>query len=166
MTLPTTGPISAMQVRAELGVGGEISLGQAEVRDLAEVPTGPVSFADLRGKTGPQPPSTLTATGNSDTATGDATGVSFTAYAYPSVTITGGTAPYTVRVSIATQKDGGFSLSGEETATPTVAHQIGRFGYIGQCTLTFVVSDSAGGTVTLQGVVAGFDFKQAGTQPN
>lgn len=164
MTLPTTGPISAMQVRAELGVAGAISLGQLDVRTLAGVPSGPISFADLRGKTGPQPPSNLAATAVSDTATGTAPGSTFTATARPKALISGGTAPYITTVSIATQDDTGFVLSNADTSTPTVTHSIGKYGYIGQCTLNFVISDNAGASVELKGVVAGFNFKQPGTQ--
>jgi len=50
MALPSSGPISLAQVRAELGVGGAISLGAANVRGLAGVGSGPISLAHLRGK--------------------------------------------------------------------------------------------------------------------
>ena len=51
MALPTTGPISLAQVAAELGrPNTEISLNDADVRALAGKPTGPVTLADLRGK--------------------------------------------------------------------------------------------------------------------
>lgn len=51
MTLPATGPLSMSQVATELAVSQVgLSLGASNVRALAGVPSGPVSFADLRGK--------------------------------------------------------------------------------------------------------------------
>lgn len=50
MALPSTGPISMLQVRTELGLSGSISLGQAEVRELAGRPSGTISMSDLLGK--------------------------------------------------------------------------------------------------------------------
>lgn len=50
MALPTSGPISLAQVRTELSLSGAISLGQAEVRNLAGVASGAISMANLHGK--------------------------------------------------------------------------------------------------------------------
>lgn len=50
MALQTTRPISLGDVRTELGLTGPISLGQAEVRALAGIPSGPISLGDLLGK--------------------------------------------------------------------------------------------------------------------
>ena len=52
MVLPLTGPLSLSQVNIELGrgAGTTISLGEAEVRALAGVGSGPISKASLRGK--------------------------------------------------------------------------------------------------------------------
>ena len=53
MTLPTTGPISMGQVITELTFQpGQISLGQTNVRALAQKPSGQISMSDLRGKSG------------------------------------------------------------------------------------------------------------------
>ncbi|UOL48826.1 hypothetical protein [Pseudomonas phage Astolliot] len=53
MTLPTTGPIGMGQVITELTLQpGAISLGQTNVRTLAEKPSGQISLSDLRGKSG------------------------------------------------------------------------------------------------------------------
>jgi hypothetical protein len=48
--LPDSGQLSFSQIRDELGLSGPISLGQQEVRELAGVPTGPISVSDLHGK--------------------------------------------------------------------------------------------------------------------
>lgn len=52
MPLPTTGPLSLSQVNTELGrpTTATISLGEAAVRNLAGVPSGPIGKASLRGK--------------------------------------------------------------------------------------------------------------------
>lgn len=50
MALPTSGPISLAQVRTELSLSGAISLGQAEVRNLAGVASGAISMSNLYGK--------------------------------------------------------------------------------------------------------------------
>ena len=52
MPLPTTGPLSLSQVNTELGrpATATISLGEAAVRNLAGVPSGPIGKASLRGK--------------------------------------------------------------------------------------------------------------------
>lgn len=53
MALPSTGAISLSQVNTELGKASTavITLGDSNVRALAGIPTGPISMADLRGKT-------------------------------------------------------------------------------------------------------------------
>jgi len=50
MGLPSTGSISMSQVRNELELSGAISLGQSEVRSLADRPSGSISMSHLRGK--------------------------------------------------------------------------------------------------------------------
>lgn len=50
MPLPETGPLSMSQVRTELDLAGSISMGQLDVRDLADVASGAVGFGNLRGK--------------------------------------------------------------------------------------------------------------------
>lgn len=52
MTLPTSGPISASMINAELGrdSNARFHINGADERALAEVPTGLVTFADFYGK--------------------------------------------------------------------------------------------------------------------
>jgi hypothetical protein len=52
MPLPLTGPLSLAAINLELGRASDtqVALGDADVRDLAGIPTGPISKADLRGK--------------------------------------------------------------------------------------------------------------------
>ncbi len=70
MTIRTTPPISLSDVMAELrtsnpGRAYPISLGDADVRALAGVPSGPISLSDLYGKSS-YLPMTVTATASSD----------------------------------------------------------------------------------------------------
>ena len=50
MALPSTGAISLLDVRNELGKTGAISLGDSAVRTLAGRTSGAISLGDLRGK--------------------------------------------------------------------------------------------------------------------
>lgn len=50
MALPSNGSISLNRVREELKLSGSISLGQTEVRNLADVNNGRISLNDLKGK--------------------------------------------------------------------------------------------------------------------
>ena len=50
MALPSTGAISLLDVRNELGKTGAISLGDSAVRTLAGKTSGAISLGDLRGK--------------------------------------------------------------------------------------------------------------------
>ena len=50
MALPSTGAISLLDVRKELGKTGAISLGDSAVRALAGRTSGAISLGDLRGK--------------------------------------------------------------------------------------------------------------------
>jgi len=61
-----TGEISVGDIHTELGTAGERSLGQADGRELAEVPTGVISMSDYRGKTSRSPIITQCVINNND----------------------------------------------------------------------------------------------------
>lgn len=50
MALQSSGAISLLNIRTELGLSGEISLGQTNVRTLGEVPSGAISMSNFYGK--------------------------------------------------------------------------------------------------------------------
>jgi hypothetical protein len=52
MALPSSGPLSLSQVNVELGKSStaQISLNDADVRALAQKPSGAISMSDLYGK--------------------------------------------------------------------------------------------------------------------
>lgn len=160
MTLPASGKIDMAAVRAEVGIGGAVSLGDDPVRSLAAVLAGEIALADLYGKTGSGGASTLAVVVTDGFAQGQATGAPFTAEAFPEVAVTGGTAPLSFLWTVATQSDSRFTLDFADQATCRVSHDIGRYGYIGGCTLTCVISDAAGHQATAEGVAANFEFQQ------
>jgi len=71
MTLPSSGTISLSQVDIEVGDSGTTicALGDTDVRALAGISTGPISLADLRGKSSASPPSLTGLSIVSNTAT-------------------------------------------------------------------------------------------------
>lgn len=159
MTLPAGGEISMAGVRFERGVGGPVDLNSADVRALAGVPAGVISLTDFYGKSGPGSQNPMSIKGVGDTARGDANGDTFTAAAYPQILITGGNAPFSIQWSIATVDREGYTLSNATAAMCSVDHIIGKYGFIGTCTLSCTVSDSKGQTATATGIVAAFDYQ-------
>lgn len=91
MALPSTGTLSMSQVNVELGRSSNatISLGEADVRALAGVPSGAISFQDLRGKSAlsvsaDDVDAIAAGFANSGNVSGDTT-----------ATVTGGASPFT-----------------------------------------------------------------------
>lgn len=163
MTTPASGTISLGNVRAEIGVGGPIGLTDGNVRTLSGVSSGPVALSDCYNKTGAGGGGGgFVATGNSASAVGVAPGAQFTKSVSPSVTSTGGSGTgKTYLWSIATQDDANFVLTNSTSQTCTVSHIIGKYGYIGGCTLNCAVGDDAGNSANVTGVMADFDFESA-----
>lgn len=159
MTTPSTGAISLGQVRAENGTPGAVGLNDSMVRALAGIDTGSISLSDLYGKTGASGP-TPVVVGLDDLASDTVTGVQFQARCYPAVNVSAGTPPYAYQWSITTQSDAGFSLLAATSDICEVRHIVGKYGYVGGCTLTCVVSDSKGQSATKTGIRADFDFQQ------
>lgn len=161
MTTPASGTISLGNVRAEIGVGGPIGLTDGSVRTLSGVSSGPVSLSNCYGKTGAGGGGGgFVATGHGDSVIGTVTGSQFTKAVHPYVTTMGGSGTgKTYLWSIATQDDGLFVLSDSTSATCTVSHIIGKYGYIGGCTLNCAVGDDAGNSANVTGVTADFDYE-------
>jgi len=163
MTLPNSGPISLFAVRAEIGSSGAIGLGDGNVRTLAGVASGSISISSCYGKTGAGGggggSGPFSATETDGASSGIANGhTSFTATVHPFVTASGGLAPYSYQWSIIIQDDAGFSLSNSTSSACSVSHTIGRFGYVGECTVQCVVGDSTGHSVTVN-AIASFDYE-------
>ncbi len=156
MTLPASAPISMTQVMDELRTvtparAYPISLGDADVRALAGVPSGPISLTNLLGK------SAYVA------MSGSVPNVSDTAAINPS-------ANYTVNVPVSVMVAGGLApfsyawskVSGDGTATAVNAASttanllVIRFSIPGDTTgsvVQCIVTDSTGATMTRTGTV-------------
>jgi hypothetical protein len=156
MTLPVSAPITLAQVMTELrtvtpGRAYPIALGDADVRALAGVPSGPISLTNLLGKSAyvamsgsVSNPSTTAAINGS---------VNYTKNVAVSVSFTGGLAPFSYAWSL---------VSGDGTVTATNAAStnanflVNRFSspgevmtLIAQC----IVTDATAATLTRTGTV-------------
>lgn len=143
MTTPSSGVISMNDVLAELRVANPgrsvtISLGDADVRNLAGAPSGQIGLSNLYGK------SSFTVTGNSDSASFSSMSSAGTARCSPSVTVVGGAAPISYAWSF-TSNTNACTLSGANSVACTVAKSYFKNAEgSASATLQCVVSDSAG----------------------
>lgn len=179
MTLPASGTISMSQVSIELGSVSTTlrGLGDAAVRALAGVPSGPISFANLRGKSAAGPVSGFSGTvyGNALGTTAVSTGVRFNANGTLSGTgntsgsdnvtgdlwyspaITGIGSSYWVRATASgTAPSAGtmgswLSLASAQTWTVTTAIGLGYSNK--SSTILFEISASSGGAVVASGTI-------------
>lgn len=161
MTLPSSGSISLGQVLDELRVanpnrGYPISLGDADVRALAGVPSGDITLGHLYGKSAISP---LTVVGHNDYGFGQSgqTSGGFVG-AYPYVTVNGGSGPRTFAWSILSAS-GTVTISGTNTSQVSIGKNFPKLsaGYI-IVYLRCVVSDSTG-SVTVDNITAELEWE-------
>ena len=160
MTLPASGVISLSDVLTEIRVVNParalpISLGDADVRNLAGVASGAISLSNLYGKRSYIP---MVGTGINDLSSGTATGVNqFTGSTFPSVSVSQGRGTYRYLWSITSSTDGSFALTNPTSQTCTIRHVVSKFGYIGSATLQCVITDDIA-SITVSGVVAAYNW--------
>ena len=159
MTTPTVPPISLSHVLTELrttnpGRALPISLGDADVRALAGVPTGPISLTNLLGKSAYVPPApTLSATGNNDYQYFDVTGGPGTLSCSPSVTVSNAAGPLSFTWTFLSNPRG-MVLNNAGSQTCDVTIDYAKFSS-GSATayLRCVVSDTST-SVTIDNIIA------------
>lgn len=123
MTLPTTGPISMAMVASELGISATgLSLNDSRVRNLAGIPSGSISFANLRGKSASVPTLSISlspspAVGRASSANAGSGSVTVTA------SVSGGSGGYTfnwTQVGTGT----GWGIANGTTASARFSHSV------------------------------------------
>lgn len=155
MTLPT-GALSADQIVTELrvvnpGRARPMGLQDADVRALAGVASGPISFNDLRGKT-----SYVTMSGSvpdvSDTATSNPPS-NTTAHVSVAVSRAGGLAPFSYAW---TKLSGDGTVTAANAAGTTANFTVVKFSEPGEVqtqVVQCVVTDATGATMTRSGTI-------------
>lgn len=151
MTIRTTPPISLSDVMAELRVTNPgraypISLGDADVRALAGVPSGPISLSDLYGKSAFIP---LSVTAKNDRGDADTRFGAATVTCSPGVLVSGGTGAKSYSWSVLSSgRNVVVSLSNSPTVSAEYSfrqNETGSATVLLRCTVT----DAAGAQQTV-----------------
>lgn len=153
--ISATPPISMADVMTELrlstpGRAYPISLGDADVRALAGVPSGPVSLSDLLGK------SSYTAMAGTLADVNDSASIGATNYQYDvpvSIVVSGGAAPFTYTWS---QVTGSGSVVAANSASTVARFTISRFSEPGDVVsqvVQCIVTDDKGNSLSRTGTV-------------
>ena len=160
MTLPSSYPISTGHILAELKITNPsrtypLNLFDADVRALAGVPSGPISMANLLGKSSYVP---MTVTGVNASASFNSAVGAGTAVCNPSVTVSGGSGGRTYAWSF-TSNPNTCTLGSATSQTCSVSkayglNATGSASAVLQCSVT----DSTSTTVTATGVTANLDW--------
>lgn len=160
MTTPAGPPINLGHVLAELqvqnpGRGYPISLGDADVRALAGVPSGDITLGHLYGKSAISP---LVATGNNDYGYSASSVGGGIVTAYPSVTAAGGSGTKSYAWSILSASSTvTLGNTGSSQCTVSKNYVKNSNGYI-SVYLRCVVSDATG-SVTVDNIVAELEWE-------
>jgi hypothetical protein len=157
MTLPASGTISLSQVNVEMGAAStaQIQMDWATVRTLAGISTSSgvsYSMSNFYGKSSYTP---MSASGNNhDSNTYDTAASGGTAYAYPSVNVSGGSGGYSYSWSF-TSNPSSCSLTSANAQMCSVSKAYNRYsGGSFSATLQCVITDNTGHSVTVSNVIA------------
>ena len=140
MTIPLTGQISFATINIELGraANAPISLNETAVRQLAGIPSGPISFNDLRGK------SALGVTASN--VTGNDAGFAPSGFVQsssgPNASVIGGVGPFTYSWTKLSGSNN-FGISNPAVLNPTWSGDIPNG--ISVATWRLTVTDTANG---------------------
>jgi len=156
MTTPT-GTIRFSDINAELGRpwNQAINLNDPAVRALAGRPNGAIDFGSLRGKSNYTP---MSVTANEDYASYSAATNGGTAFARPSVSVSGGSGGYTYAWSF-TSNPQNAALALANSAQCSVSRPFGKYSNGSfSATLQCVVQDNTGHVVTVSSIGCGADW--------
>lgn len=161
MTTPTSGAITIGQAAAEAGVGLPASLGDAALRALAGVPSGPISLGDLYGKsagTPPAAPSPLTVQTQDGSGYADSSTAAGAVSCQVTATVTGGTGTITHLWEFISNP-GQATLSNSNSASARVSRNYARYSSgSAEAQLRYTVRDSTGAQVVAQPVTATLEW--------
>ena len=160
MTLPTSPPISLIDVLTELRVVNPgrslpISLGDADVRNLAGKPSGAISLSDLYGKSSYIP---MTVQASGDSASGNSQISGGTLVCHPIVSVTNGRGNKTINWRVISAS-GGPVLTNPTSISPTVTQTFGKTSQgSSSMDLQADATDATGATVSSNIVTVYFDW--------
>jgi hypothetical protein len=161
MTLQASGTISLTDVMNEIrlvnpGRAYPISMGDADVRALAGVPSGPIGLSNLYSKSSYIP---MNVTGNGDSHSAySGVGGNSPVTCHPSVSVTNGSGGYTYSWSF-TSNPQSCALNATTSAACNVSHTFSiNANGTASATLQCIVTDSTGHSVTATGITADLDW--------
>jgi len=159
MTIRSTPPISLGDVMAELRTANPgrqfpLSLGDADVRALAGVPSGPISLGNLYGKSAYIP---MTGQGINDAATGNSSFSGGVVACYPGVQVNGGKDPKTFAWSITSGTGATLSSANSQYCTVSRTFMKNANGAV-SLTLACLVTDATGQSITIGNVFADLEW--------
>lgn len=161
MTISAVAPISLADVMTELrivtpGRAYPIALGDADVRALAGVASGPISLTNLLGKSSYIP---MNVTPHNDSGFLSTSGSGGTVVCHPSVSVTGGSGGTTYLWEI-TSSFNSPVLTATTSAACTVSRNV-LAGTIGTATATLrcTVTDNTGHVIIIDGILATLDWE-------
>lgn len=161
MTITATAPVTLADVMTELrlvtpGRAYPIALGDADVRALAGVASGPISLTDLLGKSS-YIPMIVTPHNDSDFKLTNAGPVTLTCH--PSVSVSQGSGGYTYLWEM-TSSTNSPSLSGTTSAACTVSKSVAGFtAGDAQAVLRCTVTDNTGHVVITNGILGDLSWE-------
>lgn len=157
MALPSSGPISMYMVAEELGISiYDLSLNDSRVRNLAGIPSGPISLSDLYGKSAYTP---MTLTSSNVYAEADTRFGAGSVAVEVAATLTGGEGPYDIQWSITSQSDGLVTMRFGTELTCLVSHTYSRNSSgSAWALLSCVVTDGTGRQASVNAVRANLSW--------
>lgn len=159
MTIRSTPPISLSDVMDELRTANPnrqfpLALGDADVRALAGISSGPISLGNLYGKSSYIP---MTGQGISDASTSNSSFSGGIVACYPGVQVNGGKDPKTFSWSITSGTGATLSSATSQYCTVSRNYTKNANGAV-SLVLSCVITDAAGQSITVSNVLAELEW--------